>query len=513
MRRSQSGAVAGTACARPRAEIAARDDVAYAAPNHDRARRLRPQRPGPRRQRRLAEAAVELPGPLRRQRARRLEQPPRTRAAPAAAASSIAVLDTGVAYAQPRPVPALAGLRRTRSSSAATTSSSKRPLRPTTRTATARTSPARSPSDQQRHRPDRPGLRREDHAGARARPRRRGRRRRRSRAASASPRATAPTSSTSPSSSAPTVPRARDPRASRRDALRQPQGRGRRRRRRATRATARSPTPRARRGVIAVGATTEHGCLADYSNHGTGPRHRRPRRRRRRDARRRPRELPARRRPRPRHLPDDLRRAAGAGAVRRSRPGYEGTSMAVAARRGDRRARDRQPACIGAEPDAARGRAPPQAAPRATSAPAGLRQSLRRGPHRRRRAATAPRRSPARSARPLGRPDDQDAAGRVVGDLVRHRAEQEALGAGHALVADDDQVGAPSPRRRRGSRRPGRPGGRRRRTSTPAASRPRPRPLERRVDVLARVDHPLQVVGDLLRPPRAGARRTPARRR
>ena len=41
----------------------------------------------------------------------------------------------------------------------------------------------------------------------------------------------------------------------------------------------------------------------------------------------------------------------------------------------------------------------------------------------------------------LGRADDQHRAGRVVGDLVRHRAEQEALGAGHALVADDDQVG------------------------------------------------------------------------
>ena len=26
-------------------------------------------------------------------------------------------------------------------------------------------------------------------------------------------------------------------------------------------------------------------------------------------------------------------------------------------------------------------------------------------------------------------------------DLVRHAAEQEALGAGHSLVADDDQVG------------------------------------------------------------------------
>jgi hypothetical protein len=28
-----------------------------------------------------------------------------------------------------------------------------------------------------------------------------------------------------------------------------------------------------------------------------------------------------------------------------------------------------------------------------------------------------------------------------MGDLVGHGAEQEALGAGHALVADDDEVG------------------------------------------------------------------------
>ena len=47
----------------------------------------------------------------------------------------------------------------------------------------------------------------------------------------------------------------------------------------------------------------------------------------------------------------------------------------------------------------------------------------------------------ALAARRSGRADDQHRAGRVVGDLVRHRAEQEALRAGHALVADDDQVG------------------------------------------------------------------------
>ena len=41
----------------------------------------------------------------------------------------------------------------------------------------------------------------------------------------------------------------------------------------------------------------------------------------------------------------------------------------------------------------------------------------------------------------LGGADDVDAAGRVVRDVVRHAAEQEAAGAGHALVAHDDQVG------------------------------------------------------------------------
>ena len=64
------------------------------------------------------------------------------------------------------------------------------------------------------------------------------------------------------------------------------------------------------------------------------------------------------------------------------------------------------------------------------------------GPAERR--ARRPRRSASRRRRRRGRsgsPDDQHRAGRVVGDLVRHAAEQEALGAGHALVADHDQVG------------------------------------------------------------------------
>ena len=120
------------------------------------------------------------------------------------------------------------------------------------------------------------------------------------------------------------------------------------------------------------------------------------------------------------------------------------------------------------------------------------------------RATAAP--DAARRAKRLrsGRADDQHRAGRVVGDLVRHRAEQEALGAGHALVADHDQVGFPLlgdvEDRVRGialtrvhvDRHAGLAADRRGR-------------LERRVDVLARVDRPLQVLGRLRGVPRSGA--------
>ena len=44
--------------------------------------------------------------------------------------------------------------------------------------------------------------------------------------------------------------------------------------------------------------------------------------------------------------------------------------------------------------------------------------------------------------RASARADDQHRARGVVRHLVRDRAEQEALGARHALVADDDEVGA-----------------------------------------------------------------------
>ena len=96
----------------------------------------------------------------------------------------------------------------------------------------------------------------------------------------------------------------------------------------------------------------------------------------------------------------------------------------------------------------------------------------------------------------LGRADDQHAAGSVVGDLVRHRAEQEALGAGHPLVADDDQVG------------PLLLGDVEDRVGRVALARERldldARAFDllgglaqRRLDVLARVDHPLQVLRHL----------------
>ena len=187
--------------------------------------------------------------------------------------------------------------------------------------------------------------------------------------------------------------------------------------------------------VMSVGATTEHGCLADYSNIGRGL------------------DIVA-----PGGGEDDTNDPAcppGAPAgrdiiqmtfrgprVRRRRArssyrrfglpgGFVGTSMAaphvsataalvIASR------------VIGPDPSPKALEAPPEgdrARPRRRRARLALR----------RRAAR--RRCGDRTAR-LGRPDDQHRARRVVGDLVRHRAEQEALRAGHALVADHDQVGA-----------------------------------------------------------------------
>ena len=73
------------------------------------------------------------------------------------------------------------------------------------------------------------------------------------------------------------VTASRDPRARRRARLRAPQGRARRRRVGQRGRTTRSPIPARASYVVSVGATTEHGCLADYSNQGSGPRPRRAR--------------------------------------------------------------------------------------------------------------------------------------------------------------------------------------------------------------------------------------------
>src|SRR5215211_6333634 len=55
--------------------------------------------------------------------------------------------------------------------------------------------------------------------------------------------------------------------------------------------------------------------------------------------------------------------------------------------------------------------------------------------------AFSSRSSPRGAASSLGGADDVNAAGRVVGDLVGHADEEEALGTRHALVADHDEVG------------------------------------------------------------------------
>ena len=77
----------------------------------------------------------------------------------------------------------------------------------------------------------------------------------------------------------------------------------------------------------------------------------------------------------------------------------------------------------------------------------------------------------------------------MVADLVRHGAEQEPVGAGHALVADDDEVGAAllgdvQERGRRVAL------ARVDRDSTPAAAISSAALAQRRLDLLAGADAP-----------------------
>ena len=201
--------------------------------------------------------------------------------------------------------------------------------------------------------------------------------------------------------------------------------------------------PARARQVIAVGATTEHGCVADYSNSGNGldlvapgggadafidT-----------DANCKPLEDPGR----------DVYQFTFRGVSPRKfglPSGYEGTSMAVphvsgtiALMLGAR--------TLGARPSPEAITSRLESTARDLGPPGydqlygwGLLNAA---------AATAPRAAAARR-RSAELPDsrltatvvsnDQHRARCVVRDLVRDAAQQEPLGAGHALVADDDQV-------------------------------------------------------------------------
>ena len=190
----------------------------------------------------------------------------------------VAVLDTGVAYADHRRHGPLARPAREPLRGRPRLRRRRRQARRRERPRDARRLHDRR-DDRQRRRRHRPGLRRADHAGAGARPLGRGRQR--------GDLEGDPVRGAQGRGHHQPVVRVRrrrhrraDPRHPRRAALRAraraSSSSARQRQRRATRSVA---YPARAASVFSVGATTEHGCLADYSNAGAHARPRRPGRR------------------------------------------------------------------------------------------------------------------------------------------------------------------------------------------------------------------------------------------
>ena len=328
---------------------------------------------------------------------------------------------------QRRPLQALAGLRPPPTSCAATTSSAAR--QPPGRRERPRHARRRHDrrGRQQRRRPDRPRLRREDHAGPRARLDRRGRRpgHRARRPLRRAPRRRRhqPVARVLARGH-----RRRHPRAAQRDPLRARRAASWSSARRATRGTPPSPTRRARGDVLAVGATTERGCLVGLLQRG--PRAWTSSRRAAAATRSRPSASPAATPRCPAAPIVQLTYTSGLGVFGYP-DSYEGTSMAaphVAA----------AAALVIASGVVGRTRPPRPSRsasrrPRATSARRATTSAT---------AGACSTRAPPPPPRLALDADDEHRAGRVVRDLVRHGAEQEAVRARHALVAHHDQIRA-----------------------------------------------------------------------